>query len=113
MSELCGIHAGDGYLRFNDKRKELDISGNIEEKEYYDNHVIPLFKKTFNIELSGKLFPHRNTYGFVIRDLDVLNSLNNDVATETGSSINTVITRPFCVCFAFRSLVEAISMSRM
>ena len=32
LAEICGIHAGDGYLRGKDHRKELDISGNIEEK---------------------------------------------------------------------------------
>ena len=34
LAEICGIHAGDGYLRSNEHRIELDISGNVEEKEY-------------------------------------------------------------------------------
>jgi len=68
LAEVCGIHAGDGYLRNDGKRKEWDISGNVEEKEYYDNHVIPLFNKTFSLNIKGRFFPHRNTYGFVIRD---------------------------------------------
>lgn len=72
LAEICGIHVGDGYLRYIGKRKELDISGNVEEKGYYDNHVIPLFNKAFNLSESGKFFPHRNTYGFVIRDKRVL-----------------------------------------
>lgn len=45
LAEICGIHVGDGYLRNDGRRREFDISGSIEEKEYYDWHVIPLFKK--------------------------------------------------------------------
>ena len=72
LAEICGIHAGDGYLRNDGKRKELDISGNVEEREYYDNHVVPLFNKVFNLEIKARFFPHRNTYGFVIRDREVI-----------------------------------------
>lgn len=66
LAEICGIHAGDGYLRLrNSSKGELDISGNIEEKGYYDNYVIPLFNDYFNLKLKGKTFS-RGTYGFVI-----------------------------------------------
>jgi hypothetical protein len=57
LAEICGIHAGDGYLRGKDYRKELDISGNIEEKDYYDFHVKKIFKKAFNIDVQCRLFP--------------------------------------------------------
>lgn len=72
LSEICGIHSGDGYLRNDGKRVELDISGNVEEKDFYDKHIIPLFNKTFKIKLKGKFFPSRNTYGFVIRKRDII-----------------------------------------
>ena len=76
IAEICGIHAGDGYLRNDGKRRELDISGNIEEKEYYDKHIIPLFNKFFNIQSKGRYFPYRNTYGFVIRDIKIIEFMN-------------------------------------
>ncbi|MDO8656097.1 MAG: LAGLIDADG family homing endonuclease [Nanoarchaeota archaeon] len=72
LAEIIGIYIGDGYLRYEGSRKELDISGGYEEKEYYDNHVIPLCNQTFNISITGKFFPSRSTYGFVIRDRSVL-----------------------------------------
>ena len=72
MAEIAGIHAGDGYLRYEGRRKELDISGGYEEKDYYDNHVIPLFNQTFRLSIQGRYFPSRSTYGFVIRDRTVL-----------------------------------------
>tara|TARA_B100001971_G_C18141296_1_gene510518 strand:+ start:262 stop:1041 length:780 start_codon:yes stop_codon:yes gene_type:complete len=68
IAEICGIHAGDGYLRNDGQRREWDISGAIEEREYYDRHVIPLFNKVFKLHIKGRFFPSRYTYGFVIRD---------------------------------------------
>jgi hypothetical protein len=77
LSELAGIHAGDGYLRYLGKRKELDISGSIDEKNYYDSNVIPLINNLFNLSTSGKFFKSRNTYGVVVRDKNVLQVLAN------------------------------------
>lgn len=75
LAEICGVHAGDGYLRGNGKW-ELDISGDVEEKDYYDFHLIPLLKKVFKIKIIGRYFPHRNTYGFVIRDRRVIETIH-------------------------------------
>ena len=75
LAELAGIHAGDGYLRYSNKRRELDISGDYEEKEYYDYHVIPLINKLFKISIKGKYFPSRKTYGFVIYDKTIVEQL--------------------------------------
>ena len=77
LVEAVGIYVGDGYLRYAGRRKELDISGSYEEKEYYDSHVIPLFSSVFNIQISGRFFPSRKTYGFVIRDRNVLEVFKN------------------------------------
>jgi len=67
LAEICGIHAGDGYLRSrNNTNFELDISGNIDEKEYYDNHVATLFERVFKIKVKPRFFPYRNTYGILI-----------------------------------------------
>lgn len=72
LAEICGIHAGDGYLRRTSSGGyELDISGNVDEKEYYDNHVVPLFERTFGINIKPRFFPYRNTYGFVISKKEV------------------------------------------
>lgn len=75
LAEICGIHAGDGYLR-NSPGSELDISGNVQEKEYYDNHVIPLFSDYFDIDITPKFFKGRNTYGFVIRDRKIVEEMH-------------------------------------
>ncbi|MDD5162795.1 MAG: hypothetical protein PHD95_01155 [Candidatus ainarchaeum sp.] len=72
LAEICGIHAGDGYLRNDGKHRELDISGGFDEQGYYDTHVVPLFEKFFNIKIVPRFFLHRGTYGFVIRDRAVI-----------------------------------------
>lgn len=85
LAEICGIHAGDGYLRNDGHRKELDISGSCEEKEYYDYHVIPLFNKVFNLDIKGRFFPARNTYGFVIRDVAIIEFMHEVLEFPYGS----------------------------
>lgn len=55
LAELSGIHAGDGYLR--KTKNEVEISGSVEEKSYYEEHVIPLINNTFNTKIKGKKFP--------------------------------------------------------
>jgi len=72
LAEIFGIHAGDGYLRNDGKRTELDISGHVEDKEYYDKHISNLFLKEFNLKLNCRYFPHRNTYGFVVRQKEII-----------------------------------------
>jgi len=72
LAEMAGIHAGDGYLRYAGRRKEIDISGGVDEKEYYDTHVIPLFNNFFGLDIQGRLFLTRNTYGFVIRNKRII-----------------------------------------
>ncbi|MFH0868583.1 MAG: LAGLIDADG family homing endonuclease [Candidatus Woesearchaeota archaeon] len=92
LAEICGIHAGDGYFRFNGKSGEVDISGNVEEKCYYDTHVIPLFNKVLDLNVTGKLFPYRNTYGFVVRDKKVL-QLFKEIGFPSGNK-STIIEIP-------------------
>tara|TARA_Y100000310_G_C20683153_1_gene817296 strand:+ start:325 stop:1080 length:756 start_codon:yes stop_codon:yes gene_type:complete len=76
LAEICGIHTGDGYLRIRERGKgELDISGHLEEREYYDNYVIPLINKVFKLNLNGRVFS-RGTYGFVLYNKRIAEFLN-------------------------------------
>lgn len=62
LAEICGIHAGDGHLRKNGK--EFEISGNYEEKEYYNEYMIPLFKKVYQIKIKGQFFKSKKNVWF-------------------------------------------------
>jgi len=73
LSEICGIHAGDGHLRKN--KKEFELSGGFEEKEYYDQRVIPLFNKVFDTGLKGRFFYSKKTYGFSTSNKIIRNTL--------------------------------------
>lgn len=98
LAEIIGIYSGDGYLRYKGKRKELDISGGYEEKEYYDTHVIPLFSKFFHILIEGKFFPSRATYGFVIRERSVL-KLFQQLNFPSGNK-SLIIRIPDCIKYS-------------
>lgn len=76
LAEVCGIHAGDGYLRNKNYNRELDVSGSLEERVYYDEHVIPLFSKVFGVKIRRRIFPSRGTYGFVMRGSEVVEKMN-------------------------------------
>ena len=112
IAEICGIHAGDGYLRNDGKRKELDISGNVEEKDYYDLHVIPLFNKVFNLNIKGRFFPSRNTYGFVIREKKIIEFFHNELNFPYGSkslivkSPIFIMNNPIFIPFFLRGLFD-------
>jgi hypothetical protein len=86
LIEVCGIHAGDGYMRDDGQRREIDISGNVDETDYYIKHVCPIFEKVFNTKINPKLFLSRNTFGFVLRGkrfTDFLHSLGFSYGNKT------------------------------
>ena len=49
LAEEIGMHLGDGTLSKN--KHYYSIRGDIKEKKYYENHVIPLYKKLYNLDL--------------------------------------------------------------
>jgi len=89
LAEICGIHAGDGYLRNDGHRRELDLSGSVEESEYFDEHVSVLFEKVFGIKTELKIFSSRNTYGFVIRKKEIIESFH-DLGFPYGNKSTSV-----------------------
>jgi len=43
-------------MRLRGKKGEIDISGHLEEKEYYDDHVVPLFNDCLDLNLNARFF---------------------------------------------------------
>lgn len=75
FAEICGIHAGDGYLRKRGNRFELEIGGHPEEKDYYDNHVTHLFNEVFDVSLKAKKYV-KGTYGIITSNRKIVKTLN-------------------------------------
>lgn len=106
LVELCGIHAGDGYLRDDGKRRELDISGSLEEIDYYDSHVCNLFKKALNIKVQPRKFNSRNTYGVVIRNREVI-KLFHDLGFPYGAK-SSIVRVPRIILFNKNKIFHAL-----
>lgn len=69
LAYLCGVLMGDGHLRFNSDKGDYYIKcvGHpIDEKEFYDDILKPLFQKIFNIEIDTRMHDSNTTYGFMI-----------------------------------------------
>lgn len=54
MAELFGLHAGDGSLYSTNRGKVWELRGNKKEKEFYDEHIIPLLKRIYAYPFIGK-----------------------------------------------------------
>ncbi len=123
LAEFCGIHAGDGYMRKRGVTYEVDISGSLEEQEYYDEYVIPLVNKLFGTAIKGRAFFPRGTYGFRTHDKNIAKTLNEQgfpfgsktlnvhcpesILVSNDETIHEAFLRGFfdtdgCVCFAKR-----------
>ncbi len=96
LAELCGIQIGDGCLSVNSRYHECAISGDIrEEREYYENHVIPLFNEKISVPLInktiiGKEYPKSGVYGFYIFDKRIVDFFVK-IGFKTGKKTNVEI----------------------
>ena len=102
---------------------EVDISGSLEEQEYYDEYVIPLVNKLFGTAIKGRAFFPRGTYGFRTHDKNIAKTLNEQgfpfgsktlnvhcpesILVSNDETIHEAFLRGFfdtdgCVCFAKR-----------
>ena len=93
LAELLGIHIGDGCISETKRYSEYYLGGDlIEEKEYHDNWVGPLFNKKimnplFGKDVTYKEHPKVGIYGFHIFNKDLVNFFKN-LGIKAGSKIN-------------------------
>jgi len=96
MAEILGMHIGDGCISVTERYKEYYLGGDlIEEREYHDKWVGPLFNKKVMIPLYGKKVfykehPKVGIYGFHIFDEKIVNFFRN-LGIDSGSKINIKI----------------------
>ncbi len=53
-AELIGIHTGDGSLYKNKNSRNWEVRGSLDEKDYYNNHIVPLLMDIFKLEFRAK-----------------------------------------------------------
>lgn len=66
LAYLCGVLAGDGNIHIRKEKHDHSIKcvGNPkDEREFYDEVLVPLFKRVFNISLIPHLQDKSTTYG--------------------------------------------------
>jgi hypothetical protein len=68
LAYLSGVLAGDGSINIRPKHDyEIKCVGNpIDEKDFYDLVVAPLFKKLFGLKVNARLHDSGTTYGIRI-----------------------------------------------
>jgi intein/homing endonuclease len=74
IAELCGAIIGDGWIQSNGK--SFFIAGDpLEDKEYYDAHMVPLINKILNLNLKVKNFPYWKVYGTSLHKKEIIKRL--------------------------------------
>lgn len=92
LAEACGIHIGDGYARSDEQnRRELDISGSMKEKEYYDAHVSKIFGEILDAEINCREFQNRGTYGFCVYGKEPVQLFIKELGFPNGKKENIEI----------------------
>ncbi len=67
IAEALGIHVGDGCISITERYCEYALLGDrLEEREYYDSHVSPIFSKILKRPIVCKEYISNGTYGFHI-----------------------------------------------
>jgi len=54
IAELIGMHVGDGTLYMTNRCLVWELRGALNEKDYYDNNVVPLLSSIFHGEYTAK-----------------------------------------------------------
>lgn len=86
LAEETGIHLGDGCML--DKRKYFSVKCNKKEEKYIANHIFPLYKKIYNINL--KPSRRHNVSGFEIYSNSICEFKNKVLGIPYGKKINKI-----------------------
>jgi hypothetical protein len=96
LAEIIGISLGDGCISITKNYHEYAVLGDrIEERSYYDSHVLPLlnknlFKPLIGKEVPGKEYLKSGVYGFYLFNKKVVDYLLS-LGLNSGSKLNAKI----------------------
>lgn len=92
LSELCGIHIGDGYLGHRKDKHEylIQCTGNLkDDREHYDLHIKELWEKVFGIKVLPKERKD-NTYEIRVYSKTIALFFNEFLEMPIGKKSKTI-----------------------
>ncbi len=89
VAELVGIILGDGHIH--KKHNLITVVGSIEDLDYYQERVIPLFQLVFEKKMILRKRKDRNAYYLMIYSKKIIDFLTNTIKLKKGSKENVSI----------------------
>lgn len=92
LAEETGIHVGDGSMNIYNGVYTYTFAGHhVDDKDYIDNYVIPLYKKIYGLKIKPKMWS-KGAYGFRIHNKDIVSFKNEILNLSLGKK--TIIEIP-------------------
>lgn len=90
LAEETGIHIGDGSLNIYKGRYLYSLRGHlIDDEKYYENHIVILFRKLYNINVHIRKWP--DVIGFQIGSSGIGSFKHEIVGLPLGPKLNITI----------------------
>ncbi|HLC53107.1 MAG TPA: hypothetical protein VJK03_01050 [Candidatus Nanoarchaeia archaeon] len=93
LAYFCGILAGDGSIRYQKEKGQYEVhcAGNPkDEKEFYNEIVVPLIKKLFNLDVKPKYLDKAKIYGIDICSKNIVKYLNEFIGLPLGNKYDSL-----------------------
>ncbi|MDD5133358.1 MAG: LAGLIDADG family homing endonuclease [Candidatus Nanoarchaeia archaeon] len=99
LAEETGLHIGDGSMNFykngNTSKGLYSLRGHMfDDKEHYNNKIIDLYKKVYDLKIKPKEMPSTKVFGFQIWDDSLIEFKNKILKLPLGKKFDICI--PSC-----------------
>jgi len=107
LAYFCGVMAGDGSISVIKEKHDYAIKcvGNPkDEKEFYNDVLLPVIKKVFGLNLNAKFFDSKTTYGFGLSSKALVRFLTNKIGLPRGKKYSKL-----CIPDCFKQNKDLVS----
>src|SRR3989339_22718 len=88
LAEETGIHIGDGSMnRYGRGSYMYSLEGDPLEKEYYEKHIGPLYKKLYNLNVRLRERKNAGVFGFQIGSKGLINFKHTKLGLPLGPKV--------------------------
>ncbi|RLG12232.1 hypothetical protein DRN73_03135 [Candidatus Pacearchaeota archaeon] len=95
LAEEVGIHVGDGSMNIYNKSYVYSLEGHIiDDRKYFLNHISPLFKRLYNLNIRLRERKSAGVFGFQVGSKGLINFKSNlglPLGSKEGIEIPRVI----------------------